>query len=66
MVEALNIYKAFDQSMRDCQPGNIPLVAHRKNRTPWHVTLLASDLIKLSQLIAGFIKDDGSGTDQDR
>ena len=51
-VERLAIYDAMDQSIRDCHPNNIPIVAHRKNRTPWHITILASDLIRLSQVIS--------------
>lgn len=54
LVEALNIYKAMDQSIRDCHPNNIPLVAHKKNRSVWHVTLLASDLLRLVDEINQF------------
>ena len=45
-VEALNINKAMEQSERDArQKGDneIPIVAHRKNRADWLITMKASD-----------------------
>ena len=51
--EALNIYKAMDQSIRDCHPASIPVVVHKKNRTPFHVTLLLSDIFVFAALIDG-------------
>lgn len=45
-VEALNINKAIDQAKRDCN-GNIPIVAHRKNRSEWLVTMRAEDWVRL-------------------
>lgn len=51
-VEALNVYKAIDQAIRDCQPGKFPVVAHKKNRTPWHVTMLASDFIEICDIVS--------------
>jgi Holliday junction resolvase len=35
-VEALSLYAAYDQAVRDAGPGSVPLVAHRKNGTPHH------------------------------
>lgn len=49
-VEALNIDKAMDQSIRDAEAeklGRVPIVAHRKNRGPWYVTMLAHDWFRM-------------------
>ena len=45
-VEKLNIDNAMEQAIRDTQ-GNIPVVAHRKNRKEWLCTLRAEDLLSL-------------------
>ena len=38
-VERLNISEAMQQSVRDAAPGSLPVVVHRKNRSPWLITL---------------------------
>jgi Holliday junction resolvase len=45
-VERLNIHDAMQQSIRDAD-NQIPIVAHRKNRTPWLVTMRAEDFLEL-------------------
>ena len=45
-VEQLNIVKAMAQADRDCG-GNMPAVFHRRNRTPWLVTLHFDDFMNL-------------------
>ena len=35
------------QSIRDARPGEVPIVAHRKNRTDWLVTMTYDDWIAL-------------------
>jgi Holliday junction resolvase len=45
-VEALNIDKAMEQAQRDCGKS-VPVVAHRKNKRPWLVTMLAEDWLVL-------------------
>ena len=45
-VERLNILDAMNQSIRDAD-NQIPIVAHRKNRTPWLVTMRAEDFLEL-------------------
>ena len=45
-VERLNIHEAMNQSIRDAD-SQIPIVAHRKNRTPWLVTMRADDFLEL-------------------
>jgi len=49
-VERLNLAKALDQSARDAEDegrGNLPIVAHRQNRRPWCITMLAKDWIRI-------------------
>lgn len=52
VVEKLNIYKAYDQALRDCQPGKTPLVMHKRNRGQWHITFLATDLFTVSDIVS--------------
>ena len=45
-VEKLNIYTALGQAM--CDAGDrVPIVAHRRNHSPWLVTLRAGDFFSL-------------------
>ena len=46
LVEALNVDKALEQAVRDCGK-NIPVVAHRRSRKAWKVTLRAEDFMKI-------------------
>lgn len=48
-VQALNLDKAMEQSIRDARDGEIPIVMHRKDRQPWRVTLDFEDFMKLYQ-----------------
>ena len=41
-VERLNIHDAIEQAVND-SGDRIPIVAHKKNRKPWLVTMLADD-----------------------
>lgn len=45
-VEKLNINEAMAQADRDCGE-NMPAVFHRRNRTPWFVTLHFDDFMNL-------------------
>lgn len=48
--EHLNIGKAIEQSVRDATDegrGHLPIVAHRTNRRPWCVTMLAKDWFRI-------------------
>ena len=42
-VERLNLSKAMKQAIEDSKEGEIPIVAHRKNREEWKVTMKAED-----------------------
>lgn len=46
-VEKLNIYDAIKQAMNDCRGKNRPIVAHRKNKEDWLVTMNAYDWFDL-------------------
>ena len=46
-VEKLNIHEAMKQSIRDSEGKAIPIVAHRRNREEWLVTMRAEDWMRL-------------------
>ena len=45
-VERINIDDAMDQAIRDKKDDEIAIIAHRKNRKPWKVTMLFDDWIR--------------------
>lgn len=46
-VERLNVSEAMGQAIRDARPGEIPVVAHRRDRHPWLVTMRLEDWFEL-------------------
>lgn len=46
-VERLELENAMSQSKRDARVDEIPIVAHRKNRCEWLVTMRAEDWFAL-------------------
>ena len=57
-VQALNIGKAIAQSIRDAKTSEIPIVAHRKDREKWLITMLAEDWFRVyREFEAGFDLD---------
>lgn len=56
-VEALNIWKALEQSERDCAEGSIATVHFKRNRTGWYVALSFSDFAGLLEE-AGWIVEE--------
>lgn len=46
-VEKLKIHDAISQSIQDAKNDDIPIVAHRKNRAKWLVTLQAEDFVRM-------------------
>lgn len=46
-VERLNVREAIGQAIRDARPGEIPVVAHRRDRHPWLVTMRLEDWFAL-------------------
>ena len=54
-VERLNIDEAMKQSIRDSKEDEIPIVAHRRNREEWKITMRADDFFKLYKAWRGEI-----------
>jgi Holliday junction resolvase len=56
-VERLNVNEAMNQAIRDAAEGVFPVLAHRRNREQWLVTM---PLIPLLELLknGGFIEND--------
>lgn len=48
-VENLNLYNAMEQSIEDAEDGEIPIVAHRKNRQDWQVTMRLEDFKEIKK-----------------
>lgn len=49
LVQRLNVNEAMSQAVGDAD-GKIPVVAHKRNRTGWLVTLRSQDFFKLLAL----------------
>jgi len=56
-VERLNIHDAMEQAVEDSD-DRIPIVAHRKNRKEWLVTMRAEDWFLLYQTWGDYIISD--------
>jgi Holliday junction resolvase len=48
-VERLNIHEAMKQAVRDADGLAIPIVAHRRNREPWLVTMMMKDFFDMEE-----------------
>lgn len=46
-VERLNLEDAMAQSRRDAREGEIPVVMHRKTRSPWMVTMTLEEWMEI-------------------
>ena len=46
-VEKLNVLEAMEQAVRDCDGKALPIVAHRRNHSPWLITMRAADWFML-------------------
>ena len=55
--EKLNVHQAVAQAVRDAAAGALPVVAHRRNREAWLVTVPLEPLIELLTE-RGIIKND--------
>lgn len=51
--EALSLYRAMDQAVRDADGKKIPYVAHRRNNKDWLMVFRAQDLLNLAAIIWG-------------
>ena len=59
-VERLSIHAAMDQAVADTGVGEVPYVAHRRNRTPWLVTVRAADLERFCRRVTESLEKDCS------
>lgn len=51
-VESLNIHNAINQAVSDSEKtGGVPVVCHRKNRTPWLLTVRLDDVPRLIEAL---------------
>jgi Holliday junction resolvase len=46
-TQRLQLEAAYTQAVADCLPGKAPIVAHKRNRGKWLVTLSAADFLAL-------------------
>ena len=46
-VEHLRLWDAMEQSKRDADDNEVPVVVHRSNRRPWVVIMDAEDFLEL-------------------
>jgi len=51
--ERLNVYNALIQSENDAKEGQLPIVAHRKNKQLWMITMYADDWFCLYKKFKG-------------
>ena len=49
-VESLNIWTALNQAITEANDHDLPVVAFRRNRSPWYGALEMSELIALLRL----------------
>lgn len=53
-VQNLDLKKAMEQSIRDAQDDEIPVVIHRENRKPWYITIRIGDLLEIAAFGGGY------------
>lgn len=46
-VERLNIHEALNQSIKDAQANEIPVVMHKRNKDIWKVTMRLDDFMEI-------------------
>jgi hypothetical protein len=49
-VESLNIWKALEQAITEADPKDVPVVAFKRNRSPWFAAMELDELIPLLRL----------------
>lgn len=49
-VERLNIWAALEQALSESAPSDLPVVAFKRNRSPWYGALELDELIALLRL----------------
>ena len=48
-TERLRLYEAMRQAARDADGRAVPIIAHRRSREPWSVTMLLEDWLSMNQ-----------------
>jgi hypothetical protein len=48
--ERLNVWACLDQTLREANPGDVPILAFKRNRSPWFAALELDELIPLMRL----------------
>lgn len=46
-TEAFRLMDSYEQSFRDADEGEMPVVIHKRNREPWFVTMTLENWMKL-------------------
>lgn len=59
-VETLNVWRAFAQAQRDAPVGTAPLVAMRRNKSPWLVALDLRTFLAILATLASLAPASGS------
>ncbi len=57
-TEALSLYPAVEQAVRDAAEDEVPVVAHRRSRREWLLILRAADLLRLVEAVKGRKNED--------
>lgn len=50
-TEALSVYKAMEQAVRDAADGEVPMVCHRRNKREWLAIVRLADLVELMEAL---------------
>ena len=45
-IDSVDIYKAMEKAVNDCDGSYVPMVMHSRNRGEWYVTMRLSDLLE--------------------
>lgn len=59
-VQALNVDAAMEQAERDSGGKSVPIVAHRRNRKRWKVTLYLDDVPEAARRFAAIEQEDAA------
>lgn len=63
-VERLNVQMAMDQATKDAKGIKPPVVMHRRNRTPWLVTVRLVDLLSVAKTLCEARGEEIGGQDE--
>ena len=52
-TQRLDLSKSMKQAIADCNEGDLPVVASKKNREGWYLTMRADDFIPIAKAYFG-------------